>query len=82
MRAIQHGSLDVLGLLLNHRSISVRMQNREGESALTYAAENGICAGNGRLVKHQLDIKIRYEHDRTVFPMAPCKGQIGFLPWL
>ncbi|OKP00063.1 hypothetical protein PENSUB_8014 [Penicillium subrubescens] len=82
MRAIQRGSLDVLELLLSHRNIDLRVQNREGESALTYAVQYGTCAGKGRLVNPQLDNKIRHEHDRTVPPVAICTGHIGFLPWL
>jgi hypothetical protein len=82
MRAIQRGSLDVLELLLSHRNIDLRVQNREGESALTYAVQYGTCAGKGRLVNPRLDNKIRHEHDRTVPPVAICTGHIGFLPWL
>ncbi|CEJ62937.1 hypothetical protein PMG11_11422 [Penicillium brasilianum] len=66
MRAIQHGSIDVLGLLLSHQKIDHRMLNREGESASTYAVKYGTCAGKERLAKPQLDITIRDEHDRTV----------------
>jgi hypothetical protein len=82
MRAIEHESIDVLELLLSHKNIDLRMQNREGESALTYAVQYGTCAGKGRLVNPQLDNKIRHEHDRTVPPVAICTGHIGFLPWL
>jgi hypothetical protein len=81
MRAIQHVSIDVLELLC-HENTNVRMQNREGESALTYAVKYRTYAGKGRLVEPQLGIKIRHEHDRTVLPVATCIGQIGFLPWL
>jgi ankyrin repeat protein len=42
---IQHGSIDVLELLLSHRNIDIRIQNREGESALTYAVKYGAYAG-------------------------------------
>ncbi|OKP03199.1 hypothetical protein PENSUB_6903 [Penicillium subrubescens] len=80
MRAIQHGSIDVLELLLSHRTIDLRMQNREGEIALTYAVHYGTCAGKGRLVKRGL-ITNPTEHDRTVPPVAICTGHIGFLPW-
>jgi hypothetical protein len=82
MRAIQHGSIDVLELLLNDRNIDLRVQNREGESALTYAVQYGTCADQGRLVKPQLDSKIRHEHGRAVLPVAICTGHIEFLPWL
>jgi ankyrin repeat protein len=82
MRAIQHGSIDVLEFLLSHQKIDLRIQNREGESVLTYAVKYGTCPGKGRLVKPQLDITIRDEHDRTAPPVATCTGHIGFLPWL
>jgi hypothetical protein len=59
----------------------LRMQNREGESALTYSMKYGPCAGKGKLVKTQPGIKICHEHDRGVLPIATCKGQIGFLRW-
>ncbi|CEJ62514.1 hypothetical protein PMG11_11011 [Penicillium brasilianum] len=81
MRAIQHGSIDVLELLLSHQKIDLRIQNREGESALTYAVKYGTCIDKRRLVKPQLDITIRDEHDRTVPPVAICIGHIEFLPW-
>jgi hypothetical protein len=80
MRAIQHGSIDVLELLLSHRNIDVRIQNRKGESALTYAVQYGTCAGKGRF-NPQLDNKIRHEHDRAVLPVTICTGHVGFLPW-
>jgi hypothetical protein len=82
MRAIQHGSIDVLGLLLSHKNIDLRMQNREGESALTYAVQYGTCAGKGRLAKPQLGNKIRSEHYRTAPPMDTCTSHVGSLPWL
>ncbi|CEJ62716.1 hypothetical protein PMG11_11208 [Penicillium brasilianum] len=66
MRAIQHGSIDVLGLLLSHQNMNIWMLNREGESASTYAVKYGTCAGKERLAKPRLDITIRDEHDRTV----------------
>jgi hypothetical protein len=82
MRAIQHGSIEVLGLLLSYKNIDLRMQNREGESALTYAVQYGTCAGKGRLAKRQLGNKIRSEHYRTPPPMDTCTSHVGSLPWL
>lgn len=82
MRAIQHGLIDVLELLLSHKKINLRMQNREGENAITYADKYGTCAGKGRLFKPQLDITIRDEHDQSVLPVATCTGHMGFLPLL
>jgi hypothetical protein len=74
--------MDVLELLLSHQKIDLRMLNREGESALTYAVKYGACAGKGRLVKPRLGNKIRHEHDRAVPPVAIYTGHIGSLPWL
>jgi hypothetical protein len=52
MRAIQYGSLDVLELL-PVGGIDIRMQNRERESDLVYAMNNGSCRGKRRLIKPQ-----------------------------
>jgi hypothetical protein len=82
MRAIQYGSSDVLELLLSHKNIDLRMQNRERESVLTYAMKYGSSAGKRKLVKTQPGTKIRHEHDRGVLPNTTCKGRIGFFRWL
>jgi hypothetical protein len=82
MRAIQYGSIEILELLLSHNNIDVRMQNREGERALTYAVQYGTCAGKGRLAKPQLGNKIRSEHYQTAPPMDTCTSHVGSLPWL
>ncbi|OKP09549.1 hypothetical protein PENSUB_5113 [Penicillium subrubescens] len=82
MRAIQHGSMDVLELLLSHKRINIRIQDREGENAMTYAVNYGTCAGKENLFKPLLDITIRGENGRTVLPVATCTCHIQLFHWL
>jgi ankyrin repeat protein len=78
MRAIQYGASDVLELLLSHKKIALRMQNREKESALTYAMKYRRCGGR-KAIQPQRHIAIRDERDQGLLPLATCKSQIGCL---
>jgi ankyrin repeat protein len=78
MRAIQYGVSNVIELLLSHRKINLRMQNREKESALTYAMKYRRCGGR-KVIQPQRHIAIRNERDQGLLPMATCKSQIGCL---
>jgi hypothetical protein len=78
MRAIQYWASGVLELLLSHKEIDLRMQNRERESALTYAMKYGRC-GDRKLIQPQRHFAFRDERDQGLLPLATCNGQIGCL---
>lgn len=76
MRDIQYRASNVLELLLSHKKIDLRLQNRERESALTYAMKYGRFRDRNVI---QPERHIRDQRHQGLPPLAPCKSQIGCL---